>query len=83
MPNENVKACPFYRTDYREHIRCEDTSIEFEDEKTRREYARKYCTSPIRYKECKEARRLIDKYERLDEIQMNYRKAKLFNKKLY
>ena len=64
-------VCPFYNSDSRNSISCEDCIRQFPDKKKKRRHIREYCESMENYKKCPWASELLKLYKEMDDMKMS------------
>lgn len=63
-------VCPFYMSDSRNSISCEDCIRQFPDKKTKRQHIRNFCEDMENYKSCPWAYSLLKMYEEFEDMKM-------------
>ena len=64
--SKRVWACPFYRSDADQRVRCEGGSIKFKSRLAARRYADRFCGSACGWQKCTIAASLVESYEEED-----------------
>ncbi len=64
-------VCPFYKSDSRSSISCEDCIRLFPDKKKKRRHIREFCEDMENYKNCPWACALLEMYKEMDDMKMS------------
>lgn len=84
MPNvQLLPECPYYQSETKWSILCEDTYHTFDDRKQRQRWVERYCAGE--WKKCKYARRLEEAYEKYlkgDEMALKSQKMDAMQREL-